>query len=745
MRTAVATSHLRVTPGKPVVLDVDVTNTSDIIDGVTATIQGLDAAWVSLVVPVVSLFPQASSTLSLRISLPTNCLAGEYLVSVQVVSIIDPDRFSDHEFWLSVEPLLAASLTMHPSVVVGGSHAVFQASIANEGNVTADLVVNARDENRHLNCVPYPATVSVPPGETHTVEIHADGKRPWFGEAVGHSVTIDVTGGSEIVAQGSPPQEISLPAVATFTQRARIPRGVLTILILAAIIALWATVFLVVVSALRDTPDPTKSVATKFNEDGGDEVNLAAVASSMAGSVTAQSTGAPLPLITVEAFRVKPDGDEVSAASTGTGDDGTFALESLLPGTYKLLFSAEGFDELWYPAAPDSAGAETISIQTTEPGEALDVVMVGKPGSMSGQIIAPENRGSAAAITVTAQRIVDNPVEGEELPATEPIPVDALGNFSLAGMITPATYSIRIEATGFDPRSFDETLNAGENKVINTVTLGAAAGKFEGTVVSSSGAGLGNVEVTVRSGDFVKTTKTPTTGNVGAFAIDALETPRTYTLTFSLDGYTEQTIAVDLGSGETRPVAVVLVGGQGAVRGRVTDAGGQPLGGVAVDVGCGAFTATTATLTASAATEQAGTYSVAEIPAPASCTITFSSAGYVSQTIRADLASAGEVSGLDVVLPKAVGALEGTVSSGATGVSDVIVELSNGTTDGQGVPAPRTTVSATSPAGVYRFNDVLPGDYTLTFRKPGLATRVVMVTITADQTLVRDINLPTGS
>ncbi|HRD99889.1 MAG TPA: hypothetical protein PLV68_01250, partial [Ilumatobacteraceae bacterium] len=70
MRTAVATSHLSVTPGTPATLDVDVTNTADIIDGITATIQGLDPSWVSLVVPVVSLFPQSSATLSLRIDLP---------------------------------------------------------------------------------------------------------------------------------------------------------------------------------------------------------------------------------------------------------------------------------------------------------------------------------------------------------------------------------------------------------------------------------------------------------------------------------------------------------------------------------------------------------------------------------------------------------------------------------------------------------------------------------------------------
>ena len=726
MRTAVATSHLRVTPGKPVLLDVDVTNTSDIIDGVTATIQGLDPSWVSLVVPVISLFPETSSTLSLRIELPTNCLAGEYLVSVCVVSIIDPGRFSEHEFWLSVEPLLAASVVLHPQVVIGGSHAVFQAAVANEGNITADLVINTLDESRLVNCVAYPATISVPAGETHSVEIHVDGKRPWFGQPVSHSIGIDVSGG-----------DLSLPALATFTQKPRIPRGALTILILVLIVALWATIFLVVISALRDDAAPTKSVATDFNNGGSDNVDLAAVAVTMSGQVTAKSTGAPLPLITVEALRVKPSGDEEPSGSAGTDDDGAFELEALLPGTYKLRFTADGFDELWYPAAADSGSAEILSVNPSAPAEDLNVVLVGKPGSAIGQIVAPENRGSAADITLTVTQVLDDPIEGAPLPDAVQVPVDPTGNFSVAGLVTPATYRLRVEATGFDPFEFDETVAAGQDVVLNTITLGAAAGGFTGTVVSSSGSPLGGVEVVARSGDFEKSTTTPTSGAVGSFTLDALETPRTYTLTLTLAGYSDQTIAVDLGSGETRLVAVTMEGGTAPMSGLVTATDGTPLDGVAVEVGCGEYQASTATLTASGADGQAGTYFVAEVPTPSSCTITFSSTDYISQTIRADVPGPGVITALDAVMPKASGIVEGTVFSNSSATSDVIVELSSGA-------EPRSTVTATSPAGAYRFSNVEPGDYTLTFRKAGLTTRVAIVTIVPDTLTTYNVELPAG-
>lgn len=735
MRTEVATSHLRVAPGVPATLDVEVTNTADVIDGVTATINGLDPAWVSLVTPVVSLFPESTSTLTLRINLPKNCLAGEYLVSVHVTSIIDADRFSDHEFWLSVDPVCAASLTMHPNLVIGGSDATFLAEITNEGNVTTELIVSTLDETRALTATANPATVSVPPGESHTVSIDVHGKRPFFGQELTRVLKVGVTG-----------EGIELEAPATFTQKPRIPRGVLTVLILVLIIALWATVFLVVVSALRNTPDATKAPAVNFNKGGNGSVNLAAVSASMAGTITAQSTGLPVPLITIEAFRIKPDGSLDSVGSTSTGDDGTYTLEALLPGSYKLRYSAEGFDEVWYPAAADSGSATVVRVQPTDKRETLDVVVVGKPGSLSGQVVAPETTGTAAAVTVTVTQVIDKPKEGEPLPQPVTAPVDGSGVFTVQGLITPATYTVHIESTKFNPRDFQEILTAGENRVLNTVTLGAAIGKISGTVVGSNGLPLGGVEITARSGDIEKATKTPTSGAVGQFTIDALETPNTFVLTLHLDGYADQTIALDLGPGADRVINVQLLGGTGMIAGTVTDSSGAPLGGAPVTITHGAVSSTTTSLTASGPTGQPGSFSVTGLPTPGVYTVTVSSPGYTSQTVRVDLRSAASATGVTVALPRATGVVNGSVTASTTAtagapaaaVSDVVVELSDGNT-------PRATASASSPPGAYRFNDVPPGSYTLTFRKAGFATRVVIITVVADQTVTRNVDLAVAS
>ena len=66
MRTTLVSETLRLRPGVAATLDVEVTNTSAIIDGLTAVVLGLEPAWVQLTQPVVTLFPEATGTLTLR-------------------------------------------------------------------------------------------------------------------------------------------------------------------------------------------------------------------------------------------------------------------------------------------------------------------------------------------------------------------------------------------------------------------------------------------------------------------------------------------------------------------------------------------------------------------------------------------------------------------------------------------------------------------------------------------------------
>ena len=121
------------------------------------------------------------------------------------------------------------------------------------------------------------------------------GRRPWFGEPISRPVVFTAHS-----------TDIEVETSATFVQRARIPRGLVTALILGAIIALWALIFLVVISSIRSGGDPAKAVAKDHQLfHGAENIQLNLIRGTVAGTVTASTTGDGIPKVTVEAFRVK--------------------------------------------------------------------------------------------------------------------------------------------------------------------------------------------------------------------------------------------------------------------------------------------------------------------------------------------------------------------------------------------------------------------------------------------------------
>ncbi len=723
MKTQLALSHLAIRPGTPARVEIEVTNTSDVIDGVTAIVDGIDPSWIRFDTPVVSLFPSATATLGFAVEVPFDYPAGDYLVVVRVVSTIDADRQTVHDFWITVEPSLGIDMRIRPSIINGGRKAEVVSTVRSTGNTTAVVAVSALDPGRQVDCRVAPADLAVPPGTEDSTVVRLRGPRPWFGQPLSRSIV--VTARSD---------DVAVEEVVTFNQKPRIPRGVLTFLLLAGIIALWATIFLLVASALGSDDSPGKATASAFRKGGAANVPLAAIAGTASGKVTAETTGEGLARITVEAFRLDSAGEMEPSGSAATDEAGSYELASLLPGTYKLSFSAEGFDPLWYPDAASPDDAAPITVEPKKPVPGLDVVLTGESGAFIGSIAVPES-ATAPALTVTATQVVDDDTEPFVL--TQP----STGEITLEGLPAPATYLIRVEGADFAPQEFEVEVRAGEVNVLNTVKLGAANGSIAGVVLDAAGSPLGGVTVEASSGELVLEATTPTSGNVGEFIVIGLETPRTYVLSFTLDGYSSQTLALDLLAGENRTgISATLVGGSGTITGIARDAAGDPIGGATAVVVGNEFEATTATLTTGGEAGGIGSYRVSDIPVPGSYTVTLSAPGYLSETIRVGFIAAGVQTATDVVLRASTATVSGTVSApGGFGIGDATVELSDGTEEGV-----RETKTATAPAGAYVFTDVAPGTYTVRFTAPGRRPFVALVQVAAGQTVDRSVQLQPG-
>ena len=708
MRTDLRFTHLTLVPGQPTRVAIEVVNTAEVIDGVTAIIDGLDQDWIQLDEPLVRLFPGSSGEVSFTITVPQECPAGDYLVIVRIVSTISADRQSVQDFWATVDPVEAGTLDVVPQIVTGRSKAQLRTIVGNTGNTPATFRIAVVDATGEIDCQVEPREVLVDTGTRREAIVQLRGPRPWFGQEVTRSILLTAS-----------TDEVELTAVATFNQRPRISRGLITFLTLAAIIALWATMFVFVIGFIRNQDVPGKATATAI-AGGEQEVPIGKIAAAAGGTVTSSTLGEGVPRVAVQAFRVKAEGDPELAAEAATDDDGVYVLGSLLPGSYQLKFKAAGFSEVWFPGVSSQSDAEVISLAPQGEELGLNVELVGAAGSFVGMIDQSGSGGAAANFRVTATVILPNP-DPDDPP--EPIEgtVNPDGSYELGDLPAPNDYLVRIEDLdgNFATEEFVISVAAGEKKQLNPVVPSASAGQLGGLVVDGAGIALGGVTVVVRNGDFMLEAVTPTTGDTGSFRFIGLPTPATYIVTFSLEGFTGQTIALELGPGATEDsLRASLVGGLGRINGTVRDPLGNPLGATAVIVEGNGFSAATAALTDAGSTGGVGSFYVSAIPVPGSYTVTLQLDGYESVTVPALFGASGGSLTPSVTLTPIAGRVEGVVTSSTGGaVADVAVVLSNGVTSKN-----RSTVTASAPAGTFSFTNVAPGAYTVRFSAPGFTT-----------------------
>lgn len=716
MRTLLETRRVHATASRPVTVDIEVTNTSEVINGISALVTGIDPTCVQLVHPVVSLFPETSGTLTLRFVIPPTFPAGVYELVLRVFSTNVDDDVVEHEIQLEVEPFESAEIQLRPSLVNGGTSAELQVVIVNTGNVATEFAVVAEEPTRELACRTEPATVVIEPGLEGTVTVVASGKRPWFGNPIGRNI--------EVLATSS---TLELTETGRFNQKPRIARGIITALILVGIVALWALVFWFVVTNLGRQQDGAKHVGAGFI-DGSGELNLANIAGQITGSVTAVSTGDPLERITVEAHRIRPEpsgsapltdvstttDDTPPVASVATDEEGNYLFEALIPGRYQLRFSAAGFTSKWCGGV---AVRRTLRVKPAIQGRNADEIvtvpgtcnakLAGENGVLTGVVPPPDGVEGVATVTVV-------PADAEPGTPGKEVEADADGSFIVEGLATPETYDVTVSFDGFEPQTTTVALDGGDSTVIDSSSLIGQAGSISGSVIAS-GQPLGGVEVTLRSGPIERTVVTPTAGatGTGTYRFAGLETPRTYVLTFSLDGYSSATRSLELGPAQDATDdtngAVVLVRGSGTIGGRVTallpgQSTPSGLGGVVVRVTSDTFNAETATITGGA---EQGTYAITDIPVPGNYTVTFTANGFdlaadyfVFEEPTREVAS--PVLSPTTAEVQAIATVDGTPTGG------LIVELHDGVTS-------RLTASATSPAGAFSFRSVPPGWYTVSF------------------------------
>ncbi len=711
-------------PGEAVTVPVEVTNNLAVIDGVLVSLDTTAGLTWRVEPELLALFPDGTGTAMLTIAAPPSLAAGVHEVPVHARSSADPSASTIAMLSVQVQPTPSLTLRVTPADRTSRHQTSYKLTCENTGNTALDVDLAASDLTHALRFALEPPTLTIGPGQAADSTLSARCRRRIMGP--------DITLQAQVVAS-APDAQAETGIV--FRHHPLVPRGAKTVVILAAIIAVWAGVIVVALNHALHSSPPQKVVPASFyapNKTGSDPPPAGAVpkngldvaaGGTLTGVVDAASTGSGVGRITVQAYAVQANGRAVLQASSATQSDGAWSIPGLLPGPYRIELSAQGFETEWYPAAPSEAAATVVQVHGPGKTAGLHAVIRGLPGTITGSVVTGETPPPTVTVTVT-------PVHGTTHKPVAVVTTTTTGGYTVSGVPTPNTYDLSFTAPGYKPGSDTEVLTGGEHDIANSVTLRAQTGSISGNV-TGAGKPLGGVQVQASANGHTFETTTPTSGAVGSFVLANLPSPATYLITFSAPGYGNDIVAQQLGPGQALTgLSVTLSGGAGDVSGIVSAKGGGPLGAVTVTVTGAPSALSTQTLTAGTV----GSYRIAGLPTPGHYTLTYSLAGYTSVTVPVDLGSGASASGVDVTLPPSNGAIDGTVEAAGAGVAGATVSVTDG-------GPPLTTVSTTDPSGSFSLSGIAAGTYSVTASLSGYQSETVQVQVVAGETARPTIDL----
>jgi len=709
-----------------------VTNTSEVIDAFTVEVLGVDQAWTSISEQRFSLFPGATQSVDITLTLPPDTPAADRSITIIVRSENDPLRFESEQVGLTVPPRMATSVALDPALVSGGRTGRFGLIISNQGNAPVQARAVGTDPEDLATFDFEPSLIEIAPGRTQAIEVAATGGRAWFGQPRARTFEFGLAG-----TDGP-------PSMGTFIQRPRVPRWLIALLGLL----LAATIFALVLSQVFDSVVDEASVDDgvindALDNDGTDGPLIPANPGTITGVLTtttrsqipadAEATALAAPrqadgggdvALGVPAFQVEvfdADAPDAPLATAATDVSGRFTITNLqLDTPYLLLFSGAGYPEVWYAA--DSTGvdgpgdADPISIPTEDPTDLGEIQIGGIPVVVEGTV-----SGDAAGATIQLIRtgVLDPGVDAIVAETT----VAPDGTFTLPDIPSPADLTMVVSKPGFGTTRRAVTIQPGDTLGPISIELRPAQGAVVGRVNTPDGP-RGGVVITATDGTLVIDTVSYTLGDVGAYTLRNLSTPGSYTITASLAGYQSTSASVVLADGQTSPsvVDIALAPATGRLQGEVL-LDGEVSGEIEITITGGDEIVRTIR-PAGASSDAPGTYELRGLPVPGSYTLAFAGAGIETEVRVANLDTSAVSATIPLVnLRRSERTVSGIVTASGAPFSGAVVVLSDGAGD------LRSVVSANDPAGEFAFANVPPGTYTLSASRLGALASVVPVTV----------------
>jgi hypothetical protein len=762
VRVSVSPERLEVVPGLEQKLTISLTNPGTVIAGYTVRVLGADPSWVELEEARVSLFPDETRDLTATVTVPAGLAAGERRMAVQVRELTPPERSVVEELVLVVPEAPNTKVRLDPLSLSIGRSGRFSLLIENAGNTAVTGWLAADDSESKVRTRFEPRQVELAPGEHLVADMRVKGKRPFIGAPAVRQLNVHLVEGQPMAgtptgpsleAPGrkrsdpfAPPDPEAQPAaVATVLQKALLSRGPIGLLGLLAAITVFAIVITLALSRIVGQSAQDRNLALQIA--AAREQAQTGGSSGLSGTVRELTSGRPVKGVAVDVFNADDLVDPV--ASLATGANGSYRVNGLNAGDYKIAYRGAGFEPLWYPSALDAENAEVVKVEDRNRVAGLDVNLGGAPASIAGLVNGDDVADASVSLRIPAPTIAPDPTSpggqvgvgaigdpDDDGAIVDTVPVGTDGRFSFAGVPSPSEYDVVVTKEGYATAVQRVDVSAGETRKGVELNLRKGDGLVNGTVVSE-GNPLEGVTLTATSGE---SSVSSVSLKDGSFTLRQLPTPATYTLVATLDGYASQAVSLTLGEAQKLTgVAISMGASSGSLNGRTTLVDGQKLGGVTVSVTDGSQIVQTATQSSPGRNGDIGDWEVSGLALPGTYTITFSRDDLAATTVSVSLDAAGRLTdqsigatvtsnGIQTVMQSATGSLSGTISQEGVGkVGEVTVSLTSGESSFSVV----TASVPTGQKGEYHIEKVPPGTYTVSVSRSGVRPTSSIIEIVA--------------
>lgn len=419
------------------------------------------------------------------------------------------------------------------------------------------------------------------------------------------------------------------------------------------------------------------------------------------GTITNSSTNAGIKEVGVSAV-----GDR-GAGYILTSSSGAYELTNLIPDTYQLIFSKEGY----------KSDTTTVVIDPADPTTVSDLTLIQNNGVIRGAVKDPNGNALPFRVTVLAS--------SDKLSTSTQ--TNEQGEFAFESMETGASYSIStdIYREGYDnaAKDIDVELGASETVIDGGLTIGISKAQISGN------AGVGDATITLLNATTREIQNIQTSAQDGSYLFDFLSAG-SYLVTASKLGYvfanassssdTSNSISVTFEQAVTSNFSATPNIGTLSV---LVQSSGSGASNVDVTI----VSADTSTVLTKK-TDGTGTAVFADIEAGVEYTITPAKTGFSSNPVNTVLTVPVEQTvSTTFELTANSSALTGNVLNGTSGLGDADVTAIL-TSTGQ------TKAVKSAGNGSYTISGLAPGNYQVVATKSGFTSDTVSVTLSAGQT-----------